>query len=233
MSGMKSRYEPFIDGACVETAGDTFATYDPSTGAPLAEIARGTADLVDQAVRAADGAFADWRATKPSERGRVLSRIAAAIRDNADFLAKIETLDNGQALRQSFVEVELAARYFEFFGGAADKVHGTTIPLGPGYVSYTTQEPFGVVGMIFPWHGTVPRNDHPHHTERFLRGVRDIPRAERDRRPAHLVGCAAEEFEVSSSELNLHKGLAKSLAGSMFRSWRESRRCRGSRRRSG
>ena len=148
---MRSRYEPFIAGEFINTAGQTFVNYNPSTGEPLTEIARGTAELVDVAVQSADASFPAWAAMKPSERGRIMLRIANAIRDNADSLARLETLDNGQPLRTSYADVEITARYFEFYGGAADKVHGTTIPLGPEYVSYTTQEPFGVVGMILPW----------------------------------------------------------------------------------
>ena len=148
---MKSRYEPFIDGAVVQTSVETFTAYNPATGEPLTEVVRGTPEMVERAVQSANAAFPSWRDTKPAARGRILSRIAVAIRENADSLARVETLDTGQSLRQSLVDVELAARYFEYFGGAADKVHGTTIPLGRGHVSYTTQEPFGVIGMIFPW----------------------------------------------------------------------------------
>jgi aldehyde dehydrogenase (NAD+) len=148
---MRSRYEPFIDGDFVATAGEVFTTYDPSTGEPLAEVARGTAELIDRAVRSADQAGKAWAKTKPSDRGRILLQIAAAIRANAEDLARLESLDNGQALGQARGDVEVAARYFEFFGGAADKLLGDTIPLGPDYLSYTTHEPFGVVGMILPW----------------------------------------------------------------------------------
>jgi aldehyde dehydrogenase (NAD+) len=148
---MRSRYEPFIDGDFVTTDGEVFTTFDPSTGLPLAEVARGTAELIDQAVQSADRAGQAWARTKPSDRGRILLQIAAAIRANAEELARLETLDNGQALGQARGDVEVAARYFEFFGGAADKLQGETIPLGPDYLSYTTHEPYGVVGMILPW----------------------------------------------------------------------------------
>lgn len=148
---MRARYEPFIDGKFVPTNGEVFTTYDPSNGKPLAEVARGDADLVDRAVRSAEQASKAWANTKPADRGRILLRIAAAIRARAEEFARIETLDNGQALSQALSDVEVTARYFEYFGGAADKLLGDTIPLGPGYLAYTTHEPFGVVGLILPW----------------------------------------------------------------------------------
>lgn len=148
---MRSRYEPFIDGQFVPTNGDTFTTSDPSTGKPLAEIGRGTPELIDRAVRSAEQSGVGWAQTRPSDRGRILVQIAASIREQAEDLARLETLDNGQALGQARGDVETAARYFEFFGGAADKLSGETIPLGPDYLSYTTHEPYGVVGMILPW----------------------------------------------------------------------------------
>jgi aldehyde dehydrogenase (NAD+) len=148
---MQSRYEPFIDGEFVTTTGEVFTSYNPSTGEPIAEVARGTVELIDQAVRSAHAAGPAWARMKPSDRGRILLQIAAAIRENAEELATLETTDNGQAIGQARGDVETAARYFEFFGGGADKVLGETIPLGPDYISYTTHEPFGVVGMVLPW----------------------------------------------------------------------------------
>lgn len=152
---MLARYEPYIGGAFVTTHGDVFTSYDPSTGAALTEVGRGTPELIDQAVRSAAAAGAAWAATKPSVRGRILLQVATAIREHSDALARLETLDNGQALGQARGDIEVAARYFEFFGGAADKLHGDTIPLGPDYLSYTTHEPFGVVGMILPWNAPI------------------------------------------------------------------------------
>ena len=148
---METRYGIFVAGEFADGTGDQYTTVDPATGAPLAEVARGTAEDVERAVRGAHGARESWRHTTPAERGRVLGRIAAALRDNITELAELETLDNGQPLAQSRGDVEVAARYFEFFAGAADKLHGETIPLGSDYLSYTAHEPFGVVGFVLPW----------------------------------------------------------------------------------
>ncbi|WP_353108109.1 aldehyde dehydrogenase family protein [Gordonia sp. (in: high G+C Gram-positive bacteria)] len=148
---MRTHYDLFIDGESVRGHGQAFTTYDPSTGEPLATIERATAADVDSAVCAADRARTAWASVKASDRGRILLRLADLVRQNADELARLETLDNGQALGQARGDVETAARYFEFYGGGADKLMGETIPLGPGYLSYTSHEPYGVVAFVLPW----------------------------------------------------------------------------------
>lgn len=133
----------------------TFVSCDPATGAPLAKLVSGTGEDVDRAVRAAHAAFKEWRLTSAADRGSILLAIAREIRQNAHRLAEWETLDVGQTLSTSLADVETAARYFEYYGGAADKVHGETIPLGGGYHSYTRNEPFGVVAFVLPWNAPI------------------------------------------------------------------------------
>ena len=146
----------FIDGQEVFPDGaNRFESVNPGTGEPIGEFVAATAKDVDWAVSAAAAAFPGWRDTTPSVRGRVLVDIARAIRKNADELAMLETLDMGQTLATSRADVETAARYFEYYGGAADKFHGETIPLGPDYLSYTENEPFGVVGVVLPWNAPI------------------------------------------------------------------------------
>ena len=143
-----------IDGqrASASDAG-TFDVYHPSSGELLATVAKGTKADVDRAVRAAQAALESkaWGGAPPAERGRVLIRIAQAIRDRAEELATLESRDNGKPLRQARTDVQVAARYFEFFAGIADKIMGTTIPLGPGFLDYTVREPIGVSAQIIPW----------------------------------------------------------------------------------
>jgi acyl-CoA reductase-like NAD-dependent aldehyde dehydrogenase len=88
---------------------------------------------------------------KPAERARVLWKVAELIRRDADDLAKTESRDNGKPLRQSRTDVEVSARYFEFYAGVADKLMGNTIPLSTDYLDYTVREPIGVSGQIVPW----------------------------------------------------------------------------------
>ena len=131
----------------------TFEVFDPSSGQRLATVAKATKQDVDRAVRSARAAFEGkaWGGILPAERGRILSRIAQAIRDRAEELATLESRDNGKPLRQARTDVQVAARYFEFFAGIADKIMGNTIPLGPGFLDYTLREPIGVSAQIVPW----------------------------------------------------------------------------------
>ncbi len=125
---------------------------DPSDGAPFATIARGNAADIDAAVRAAqvarDGA---WGKQAPAEKGRLLAKLSRAILERADELTLIEARDCGKPLKQARADVVACARYFEFYGGASDKLHGTTIPYPEGFTVLTWREPHGVTGHIIPW----------------------------------------------------------------------------------
>lgn len=143
----------FIDGIwAAGLSGQTLPTIDPSTGEAMCEIARGCADDIDAAVeaatRAAQGA---WGQTAAVERGRLLYRLGELVLENADQLARIEAMDVGKPLKQARADVLALARYMEFYAGAADKVHGATIPYLEGYTVYTLREPHGVTGHIAPW----------------------------------------------------------------------------------
>lgn len=143
----------FIDGREVPAAsGETFATLNPANGQPLAQVARGGAADIDRAVAAARRAYEEgWRRVSPAERSRMLARIAAAIRDHAEELAVLETLDTGKPISQARTDAGMTARYFEYYAGAADKVFGQTIPLDNDHLVYTVREPWGVCGIIIPW----------------------------------------------------------------------------------
>lgn len=143
-----------IGGERVDAAsGQTFQSIDPSTGEVLAVIARAGAADVDRAVAAARAAFEgkEWGEMAPAQRGRLMLKMAALIRERAEDLARLESMDNGKPLRQARTDVEVAARYFEFYAGIADKIMGHTIPLGPGFLDFTIREPLGVSGHIVPW----------------------------------------------------------------------------------
>ncbi len=116
-------------------------------------MARATRADVDRAVAAARRAMdsKDWGGLEPAARGRILFRIAQAIRERAEELSVLESRDNGKPLRQARTDVQVAARYFEFYGGVADKIMGTTIPMGPGLLDFTVREPIGVSAQIVPW----------------------------------------------------------------------------------
>ncbi|MFJ3621772.1 aldehyde dehydrogenase family protein [Streptomyces iakyrus] len=154
MSAELELTELLIDGKQRPASdGRSFTVLDPSDGTAIAQVALGGKADVDQAVKAARAAFTDpeWARMRAADRGRVLYRIAEAIRDQGDRLARLESQDVGKPLRQAKADVEAAARYFEFYAGAADKLGGTTIPLGPGLIDYTVREPIGVSGQIIPF----------------------------------------------------------------------------------
>ena len=132
--------------------GGTLPLLNPSTGEPLAQIARGAKPEIDAAVAAAHAARAgDWGRMPAAERGRILARIGRLIEDRIDELAHLEALDVGKPLTQARADARALARYMEFYGGAADKITGETIPYLDGYTVYTLREPHGVTAHIIPW----------------------------------------------------------------------------------
>ncbi|MGE8066202.1 aldehyde dehydrogenase family protein [Pseudomonas sp. NPDC089569] len=143
----------WIDGQWRAAAsGDSMETFDPGLGRAFAGFASGDEQDVELAVAAADRALrGPWGKATPAERSRTLMRAAEGIRANAERLAVIETLDNGKTLKEAQSDVRSAARLFEYYAGAADKLHGETIPLGPDYVSSTHLEPVGVTAHVIPW----------------------------------------------------------------------------------
>ena len=147
------RHDHFVNGGYVPpVSGEHFSSIDPSTGQTFAEVARGNAEDVDQAVQAARQAFKSWRSVEPSDRGRILHRVATRILKEADDLARTESIDTGFPLRDCLlVTNSVAARYFEYYGGLADKLGGETIPVPGNHLDYTLREPLGVVGQIIPW----------------------------------------------------------------------------------
>ena len=132
--------------------GATLPMIDPSDGQPFATIAAGTAPDVDAAVESARRAFdGAWGRLAPAEKGRLLAKLARTILDHADELALIEARDCGKPLAQARADVAACARYFEYYGGASDKLTGETIPYPASYTVLTWREPHGVTGHIIPW----------------------------------------------------------------------------------
>ena len=125
---------------------------NPSTNKPITSIARGSANDIDAAVIAAQSALAgEWGSMTALERGRILIKVGVAVLNHVEDLAKIEALDVGKPLTQARADAIALARYMEFYGGAADKITGETIPYLDEYTVYTLREPHGVTGHIVPW----------------------------------------------------------------------------------
>lgn len=133
-------------------SGATLPLVNPSDGSEICRIARGGADDVDAAVAAAEAALnGDWGRMTATERGRILTRLGQLVLERVEDLAVIEAADVGKPLTQARADAVALARYCEFYGGAADKVMGETIPYLDGYTVYTLREPHGVTGHIVPW----------------------------------------------------------------------------------
>src|SRR5439155_11362735 len=143
----------FIDGKFVHAAhGTTFEVVNPYDGTKLADVAEARAADVDRAVGASRSAFPRWSAMAAADRGRLLLRLADAIDAGAGELARLETLDTGHPIRDSTrLDVPRAAATFRYFGGIADKLQGSVVPVEPGFLNYVLREPLGVVGQIVPW----------------------------------------------------------------------------------
>lgn len=142
-----------IDGKWTQPAdGGSLPMIDPCTGEPFAYIAAGGPADIDRAVKAAQAALeGPWGKMAPSERGRILLRWARLIEDNLEELTLIEARDTGKPMTAARTDIQVTARYFEFYGGAADKLHGQVIPFLDGYSVTVLREPHGVTGHIIPW----------------------------------------------------------------------------------
>jgi aldehyde dehydrogenase (NAD+) len=138
----------WVDG----TEGRTIAVANPFNGEKLADIAEATAADVDKAVVAARAAFPAWRALPAHERGRLMLKLADAIEADMPNLARIEAMDTGHPIRDCLsLDVPRTVLCFRYFGGMADKLEGSVIPVDAGFLNYVEREPIGVVGAIVPW----------------------------------------------------------------------------------
>jgi aldehyde dehydrogenase (NAD+) len=143
----------FIDGDHLAPSSQAVIdVIDPSDGQVFDHLARGDAVDIDRAVRAArKAADGSWGRLAAAERGRRLQRLSVKLADHAEELAMIEARDCGKPLKQARADAAAIARYFEFYAGAADKLHGTSIPYQEGTTVFTIREPHGVTGHIVPW----------------------------------------------------------------------------------
>jgi aldehyde dehydrogenase (NAD+) len=138
--------------AVASSSGAVIDVIDPSDGQVFDTLARGNADDIDAAARAARDCFDRvWSRTSAVERGRLLMKLSNAVTEHADELALLEQRDCGKPVKQARADVLALARYFEFYAGACDKLHGQTIPYQDGYSVLSWREPHGVTGHIIPW----------------------------------------------------------------------------------
>ncbi|OZD08719.1 carnitine dehydratase [Rhodococcus sp. 06-156-3C] len=149
------KYLLHIDGERRSSStGEFFESDNPFEGRPWAQIARGNADDVDRAVTAAHRTMTSgsWAEMTRSQRGLVLTRIADHLAENAESLARTEVRDNGKLYSEMLGQCQYVPHWFRYYGGLADKIEGTVVPIDKaGYFTYTQKNPIGVVGIITPW----------------------------------------------------------------------------------
>lgn len=148
-------YQHYINGAWVEPAtGEYFDTENPYTGEIWAKIARGGATDADKAVMAAKAAFenGEWANMSPTNRGKLLVRLAEIIERDSGRLGELEVRDNGKLIAEMSAQTKYLAEWYRYYGGLADKVEGAVLPSDrPGIFNFTRYEPLGVIGMITAW----------------------------------------------------------------------------------
>ena len=146
----------FLNNEWIDSvSGKTFETINPCNGEKICDVAEGDKADIDKAVEAAREAFklgSVWRTMDASDRGKLLGKLADLIERDREYLAKLETLDNGKPLHIAMAgDLELTIRCYRYYAGWSDKIFGKTIPLDGPYLSMTRHEPVGVCGQIIPW----------------------------------------------------------------------------------
>jgi aldehyde dehydrogenase (NAD+) len=140
------------NAAQASSSGRTIPVIDPSDGQPFDELQRGNSDDIAAAVRAARQCYDGvWSKLSAAERGRLLMRLSNKVAEHAEELALLEQRDCGKPTKQARADALALVRYFEFYAGACDKLHGDTLPYLDGYSVFTWREPHGVTGHIIPW----------------------------------------------------------------------------------
>jgi len=126
---------------------------NPASGEVIGRVPRAGKEHVNEAVKAARTAFetAAWREMEQTKRGKILMQVAVLLREHFEEISKLETLNQGKPLREAKADVAWTIRAFEYWGGAADKIQGDTIPVTANRLTYTLREPLGVTAHIIPW----------------------------------------------------------------------------------
>ncbi|PRY15675.1 aldehyde dehydrogenase [Pontibacter ummariensis] len=149
----KEKYDHFIGGEWVAPAsGEYFDNISPIDGKPFTKAARGNKEDIDKALDAAHKAFKSWSKTSAAARSKVLLDIANIMEQNAELLARAETVDNGKAIRETrAADIPLCIDHFRYFAGVIRADESTMSEHDTFTISINLQEPIGVVGQIIPW----------------------------------------------------------------------------------
>ena len=203
------QYKMLIDGEWVDSESKkTFKTLNPETNQPWAIVPEANAKDVDRAVKAAQKAFeGDWPKLLPKERGKFLRAIGNQLRDNAEMLGKIETIDTGKLFRETKKQANYIADYYDYYAGLADKVEGTVLPIDkPNIQAITTRIPIGVVAAIVPWN-----------SQMLLTATKLAPALAMGNtvviKPSELAPATMFEFAKLVEKIGLPKGVVNVVTG--------------------
>lgn len=147
-------FGPYVDGD-MQDGSESVEVIDPGTGKTVAEVMIADQANVNEALSSSVEASNAWAQHDRTDVGRVLQAIANGMREEAEYLATVETRENGRPLSTSRVLVDQAADYFEYYGGMVDKIQGDTIPLPGNRFDYTRLEPIGTMAHVVPWNGSL------------------------------------------------------------------------------
>lgn len=149
----KEKYDNYINGKWTPPVkGKYFDNISPITGKVFTQAAHSTAEDIELAVNAAHEAFKTWGKTSPTERSIILNKIADRMEENLEYIATVETIDNGKAVRETLnADIPLAIDHFRYFAGVIRAEEGSLSELDQNTVSLIVNEPIGVVAQIIPW----------------------------------------------------------------------------------
>ncbi|MGC6512416.1 MAG: aldehyde dehydrogenase family protein [Parvibaculales bacterium] len=203
----KSQYGHFIDGVFSDPSGyDCIDSINPCDQSVNTRIAKGTAFDVEAAVRAARGAYDAWSQMRPLERGKILISVGRALEAEAERFAKLESMEMGQPVAAALGPILGAANYFQYYGGLAPSIHGDAIQVGPAQHSYTTHEPYGVVGVITPWN--LPLNQAARSSAPALAAGNTVVH-----KPSEITSVTALEFAELAVKAGLPEGVYNVITG--------------------
>src|SRR5215813_4975002 len=183
----------------------TVTVVNPATEKVIADLPAAGVEETDEAVARAKAAFPAWRAVAPTDRARLLRRLATLVEEHHEELSRIESRNVGKPIAGARGEVGMVAQVFHFYAGAVDKFHGETIPVAGG-IDMTFREPLGVVGLITPWN--FPLNIASWKAAPALAAGNTIVL-----KPAELTPLTAVELEKIAVEAGIPEGVLNTVAG--------------------
>ncbi|WP_395106184.1 aldehyde dehydrogenase family protein [Actinomadura sp. SCN-SB] len=201
------RHGHWIGGRVTPPAsGRHLTSIAPADGSEVAQIAAGDERDVAAAVAAAEATAPGWRARRPVERGRLLSALAAALRERVAEFAAMESAETGKPDWQARLEIEGSAAYFEFYGGLVNIELGHTLDVGPGAHAFTRREPYGVIGVITPWNA--PLNQCSRSVAPALAAGNTVVA-----KPSEFTSCTTLALAALAGEVGFEDGVLNVVTG--------------------